>query len=129
MQARKHHYLREILMNVEIRQKEGVTVLDIDGRIIGSESLALKNIIDEEMGSAEDGEVKMLLNMKHVRAMDSSALGIVIAAYISVQRRGGRIALLNVSGSINSLIVMSKLLTIFDRYDDEDDAIESFHSL
>ena len=116
-------------MNVEIRQKEGVTVLDIDGRIIGSESLALKNIIDEEMGSAEDGEVKMLLNMKHVRAMDSSALGIVIAAYISVQRRGGRIALLNVSGSINSLIVMSKLLTIFDRYDDEDDAIESFQSL
>ena len=71
MQARKHHYLREVLVNVEIRQKEGVTVLDIDGRIIGSESLALKNIIDEEMGSAEDGEVKMLLNMKHVRAMDS----------------------------------------------------------
>ena len=129
MQARKHHYLREVLVNVEIRQKEGVTVLDIDGRIIGSESLALKNIIDEEMGSAEDGEVKMLLNMKHVRAMDSSALGIVIAAYTSVQRRGGRIALLNVSGSINSLIVMSKLLTIFDRYDDEDDAIESFQSL
>jgi anti-sigma B factor antagonist len=129
MQARKHHYLREILMNVEIRQKEGVTVLDIDGRIIGSESLALKNIIDEEIGSTEDGEVRMLLNMKHVRAMDSSALGIVIAAYTSVQRRGGRIALLNVSGSINSLIVMSKLLTIFDRYDDEDDAIESFHSL
>ena len=113
-------------MNIDSRQTEGVTVLDIDGRIIGSECLALKNMIDEEISSAEDGEVKMLLNMKHVRAMDSSGLGIVIAAYTSVQRKGGRIALLNVSGSINSLIVMSKLLTIFDRYDDEEKAIRSF---
>ena len=113
-------------MNVKIRHKEGVTILDIDGRIIGSESLALKNIIDEEIGSAEDGEVRILLNMKQVRAMDSSGLGIIIAAYTSAQRRGGRVALLNVSGGINNLIVMSKLLTIFDRYDDEDMAIKSF---
>ena len=61
-------------MNIDIRQTSGVTVLDIDGRIIGAESLALKNIIDGEIDSAEDGEVKMLLNMKHVRAMDSSVL-------------------------------------------------------
>lgn len=113
-------------MNINTRQHEGVTVLDIDGRIIASESVALKNIIDEEIGSAEAGEVKMLLNMKHVQAMDSSGLGIVIAAYTSAQRRGGRIALLNVSGNINSLIVMSKLFTIFDRYDDEEEAIKSF---
>ena len=113
-------------MNIDVRQTGGVTVLDVDGRITESESLALKNIIDEEIGSAEDGDVRMLLNMKHVRAMDSSGLGIVIAAYTSVQRRGGRIALLNVSGNINSLIVMSKLMTIFDRYDNEEEAIRSF---
>lgn len=114
-------------MNVEIRHKEGVTILDIDGRIIGSESLALKNIIDEEIGSVENNNVRMLLNMKQVRAMDSSGLGIIIAAYTSAQRRGGRVALLNVSGNINNLIVMSKLLTIFDRYDDETEAINSFN--
>lgn len=113
-------------MNINTRQKEGVTVLDIEGRIIGSESVALKNIIAEEIGGAETGDVKMLLNMKHVQAMDSSGLGIVIAAYTSVQRRGGRIALLNVGGNINSLIVISKLFTIFDRYDDEEEAIQSF---
>ena len=62
-------------MNIDVRQTGGVTVLDIDGRITESESLALKNIIDEEIGSAEDGDVRMLLNMKHVRAMDSSGLG------------------------------------------------------
>ena len=114
-------------MNVDIRHKEGVTILDIDGRIIGSESLALKNIIDEEIGSVENNNVRMLLNMKQVRAMDSSGLGIIIAAYTSAQRRGGRVALLNVSGNINNLIVMSKLLTIFDRYDDETEAINSFN--
>ena len=114
-------------MNVGIRRKEGVTVLDIEGRVIGSESLALKSIIDDEIRSLQDGEVKMLLNMRQVRAMDSSGLGIIIAAYTSIQRRGGRIALLNVSGNINSLIVVSKLVTIFDRYDDEEKAILSFH--
>lgn len=113
-------------MKIDTRQKDGVTVLDIDGRIIEPESVALKNIIDEEIGSAEAGEVRMLLNMKHVQAMDSSGLGIVIAAYTSVQRRGGRIALLNVRENINSLIVMSKLLAIFDRYDNEEEAIQSF---
>lgn len=113
-------------MNIDIRQKEGVIVLEIDGRIIGSESLALKNIIDEEISNAKAGDVRMLLNMKKVRAMDSAGLGIVIAAYTAIQRRGGRIALLNVSGNINNLIVISKLFTIFDRYDDEDEAIRSF---
>ena len=113
-------------MNIDIRHREGVIVLDVDGRIIGSESLALKNIIDDEINNAKAGDVRMLLNMKKVRAMDSAGLGIVIAAYTTIQRRGGRIALLNVSGNINNLIVISKLFTIFDRYDDEDEAIRSF---
>ena len=121
-----HYYRGEILMNIDIRHREGVIVLDVDGRIIGSESLALKNIIDDEINNAKAGDVRMLLNMKKVRAMDSAGLGIVIAAYTTIQRRGGRIALLNVSGNINNLIVISKLFTIFDRYDDEDEAIRSF---
>ncbi len=113
-------------MNVDIRHKEGVIILDIDGRIIGSESLALKKIIDAEIGSVEDGDANILINMKRVRAMDSSGLGVIIAAYTAAQRRGGRVALMNVGGNINNLIVMTKLLTIFNRYDDEDEAIRSF---
>ena len=113
-------------MNVNIRQKEEVTVLDIEGRISGSDSLALKHIIDEQISNAENGKVNILLNMENVRMMDSSGLGVIVAAYTSVQRKGGRIALLNIGGNIKSLIVMAKLVTIFDRYDDEDDAIASF---
>ena len=113
-------------MNVNIRKTEGVTILDIDGRIIGSDSLALKHIIDEQINAAEESNVKLLLNLEKVRMVDSSGLGVIVAAYTSVQRKGGRIALLKLSGNIKSLIVMAKLVTIFDRYENEEEAIASF---
>jgi len=113
-------------VNVNIRKKEGIAILDIDGRIIGSDSLDLKHIIDEQINAAEGGNVKLLLNLEKVRMVDSSGLGVIVAAYTSVQRKGGRIALLKLGGNIKSLIVMAKLVTIFDRYDDEEEAIKSF---
>ena len=113
-------------MKVDIRERKGVTILEIDGRIIGSDSLTLKQIIDDQMSTAENGKINLLLNMAKVRAMDSLGLGVVVATFTSVQRTGGRVALLKISGNMNSLIVMAKLLTIFDRYDDEDEAIASF---
>jgi len=113
-------------MTVDVRKREGVTILDVEGRIIGSDSLALKRIIDEQINDAEEGAVKILLNLAGVRMVDSSGLGVIVAAYTSVQRKGGRVALLQVTGNIKSLIVMAKLVTIFDRYEDEDEAIASF---
>lgn len=114
-------------MTVDIRKKEGVTILDIEGRIIGSDSLALKGIIDDQVDAAEEGEAKILLNLADVRMVDSSGLGIIVASYTAVQQKGGRIALLHPGGNIRSLIVMAKLVTIFDRYEDEDEAIISFY--
>ena len=114
-------------MKVDIREREGVTILEIDGRIIGSDSLTLKQIIDDQISSAGgDGEVNLLLNMEKVRVMDSLGLGVVVAAFASVQRTGGRVALLKIGGNMKSLIVMAKLFTIFDRYEDEGEAVASF---
>ena len=113
-------------MNVSIRKTEGVIILDIEGRVVGSDSLALKRIIDEQINTAEEGAVKILLNLEKVRMVDSSGLGVIVAAYTSIQRKGGRIALLKIGGNIKSLIIMAKLVTIFDRYDDEPEAIASF---
>ena len=115
-------------MTIDIRQKEGITILDIEGRIIGSDSLALKNIIDEQVDAAAEGDAKILLDLADVRMVDSSGLGIIVASYTSIQKKGGRIALLHPSGNIRSLIVMAKLVTIFDRYEDEDEAIASFYT-
>jgi anti-sigma B factor antagonist len=68
----------------------------------------------------------MVLNMERVQMMDSSGLGVIVAAYASISRNNGRVVLLNIGGNIRSLIVMAKLVTIFDRYDTEAEAIASF---
>ena len=110
-------------MNVNIRERDGIIILDVQGKIMGSDSLDLKRIIDEQIAAATEGEVKLLLNLAKVPMMDSSGLGVVVAAYTSVQRKKGKIALLNLGKSINNLIVMAKLITIFARYDDEEEAV------
>jgi len=113
-------------MEINVRERNGVTILDIQGRIIGSDSLQLKSVIDEQIASKAEGEVKILLNLAKVPMMDSSGLGVVVAAYTSVQRKKGRIALLNLGRSTRQLIVMAKLMTIFETYDNEDVAVASF---
>jgi len=113
-------------VNVNIRERKGVSIIDVEGKIIGSDSLQLKQLIDEQIKSMPEGEVKLLLNLGKVPMMDSSGLGVVVAAYTSVKRKNGRIALLKAGKNIKSLIVMAKLMTIFDRYNDEDEAIASF---
>ena len=113
-------------MEINVRERNGVTIFDVQGRIIGSDSLQLKSIIDEHIASKTEGEVKVLLNLAKVPMMDSSGLGVVVAAYTSVQRKKGRIALLNLGRSTRQLIVMAKLMTIFETYDNEDVAVTSF---
>ncbi len=115
-------------MQVNIRHKGSITILDIEGKIIGTDALALKSIIDERIQIADSqsdqsGCLNLILNMERVQMMDSSGLGSLIAAYTAIRRNGGRIVLLNLGGNIKSLIVMAKLMTIFDCYDSEAEAI------
>ena len=110
-------------MNVNIRHRESVTIFDIESSIVDSDSLALKHIINEQLEAIDTGQVKFVLNLEKVRMIDSSGLSILVATFTSIQRKGGRIVLLH--GNIRSLIVMAKLVTIFDLYDNEDEAIAS----
>ncbi len=113
-------------MDITVRKKDDVTILDIWGRITGSNSLDLKHTINEQIDIAMDNIAKIVLNLERVRIVDSFGLGVIVAAYTSIQRKGGRIVLLHVGGNIKNLIVMAKLMTIFDRYDNEDEAVASF---
>lgn len=113
-------------MKVNVRERNGVTIFDIQGRIIGSDSLELKSSIDEHLASKTEGEVKILLNLAKVPMMDSSGLGVVVAAYTSVQRKKGHIALLNLGKNSRQPITMAKLTTIFETYNNEDEAVASF---
>ena len=118
-------------MQIRLRRKGSITILDIDGRVIGSDALALKDVIHQQI-HAPDSEaalrknkkkLNIILNMKRVQMMDSYGLGILVAFYTAIRRNEGSMVLLNLEGRVKDLIVMAKLMMIFDCYDTEREAI------
>lgn len=115
-------------MQINLRHKGSITILDIEGKVIGVDALALKDIINQQIQIAnseeEPGEkLNIILNLERVQMMDSSALGVLVTSYTTIRRNEGNIVLLNLGGNVRSLIVMAKLMTIFDCYDTEAEAI------
>jgi anti-sigma B factor antagonist len=111
-------------VEIQERQAGDVTILDMDGKItIGEGSTALRSAIRR---LAEEGKKKILLNLERVGYMDSTGLGELIASYTTVSRDGGQLKLLQLSGKLQDLLVITKLLTVFDVYDTEADALSSF---
>ena len=85
--------------------------------------IALRDAI---RGLADGGKKKMLLNLAGVKYIDSSGIGELIANYTTVRRQGGQLKLLNLTDKIQSLLVITKLLTVFDVFEDEAEALKSF---
>ena len=111
-------------LEIQERQAGDVTILDLDGKItIGEGSTSLRSAIRR---LAEEGKKKILLNLQSVNYMDSTGLGELIASYTTVSRDGGQLKLLQLSGKIQDLLVITKLLTVFDVYDSEADALGNF---
>jgi anti-sigma B factor antagonist len=103
-------------VEIQERQAGDVTILDMDGKItIGEGSTALRSAIRRLV---EEGKKKILLNLERV--------GELIASYTTVSRDGGQLKLLQLSGKLQDLLVITKLLTVFDVYDTEADALSSF---
>ena len=112
---------------MNIRNPAGVVILDLKGKIIGNDSVELKRIIDEQMAAATDAP-KLLFNLSGVSMMDSSGLGTLIGAQLSVGRRNGRIGVIHLGHQIRSLLVMAKLITVLERFESEEEAIQSLSS-
>ena len=115
-------------MQINLRHKGSITILDIGGKVIGVDALALKDIINQQIQIADSEEepgekLNIILNLERVQMMDSSALGVLVTSYTTIRRNEGNIVLLNLGGNVRSLIVMAKLMTIFDCYDTEAEAI------
>jgi anti-sigma B factor antagonist len=101
-----------------------VTVLDMKGRVrLGGGTIALHKAI---RCLTDEGKLKILLNLAGVTHIDSSGLGELIASYITLNERGGEIKLLHLTQSLRELMTITKLLTVFDAYDDEAEALSSF---
>lgn len=111
-------------LDLRERQSGDVTILDLSGSIrMGEGCITLRNSL---RGLAEGGKKKILLNLASVKNVDSSGIGELIANYTSLTRDGGQLKLLNLTEKIRDLLVITKLLTVFDAYESEQEALTTF---
>ena len=111
-------------LEVNERQAGDVTILDMTGSVrMGEGAVSLRNSI---RGLNDEGKKKILLNLAGVKNIDSSGIGELIANYTTIRREGGQLKLLNLTDRIQNLLVITKLLTVFDSYDNEAEALSSF---
>ena len=111
-------------LTIKQRQAGDVAILDLDGEVrIGDSATALRGAIRELVAA---GNLKILLNLAGVRYIDSSGIGELIANYTTVGRSGGQLKLLNLTDKVQDLLVITKLLTVFDVYESEAEGLSSF---
>ncbi len=113
-------------MNVKLntRQAADVTVVEVSGRItLGEGANALRDAITT---LAANGHQKILLKLADASYIDSSGLGVLVAAFASLTNQGGQLKMLDVMPRVKDLLLITKLYTVFDVFDDEATALRSF---
>jgi anti-sigma B factor antagonist len=111
-------------MKASTRQVNGVTVVDMSGRItLGEGSVILRDTVRDLLGKAQK---KILLNLGDVTYIDSSGIGELVSAFTSVRNQGGELKLLHLTKKVHDLLQITKLYTVFDIKDDEASAVASF---
>ena len=111
-------------MQIEERAFGDVVVLDLKGRVMLGEG---DEILKDKVNSLlNQGKKKIVLNLAEVPYIDSAGLGEVVRTFTTVSRQGGQLKLLNLTKRITDLLAITKLLTVFDTYDSEDEAVQSF---
>ena len=113
-----------INLYINERRMGNVTILDLKGRVrIGGGTVSLHKSI---RCLVAEGKTEILLNLAGVTHIDSSGLGELISSHVTVNDKGGQIKLINLTESLRELMIITKLLTVFDVYDDEPEALLSF---
>lgn len=111
-------------MEIEERSSGAVTVLDLRGKLtIGDGDELLKDKINSLV---QQGQVRILLNLADVPYVDSAGLGQMVSSFRTVTRSGGALRLLNLTARIKEVLTITKLLTVFDTYESESEALASF---
>ena len=111
-------------LDIKERQAGDVTVLDMSGKVtIGEGSVALRSAIRRLL---EEGKKKILLNLGGVGYIDSSGIGELVASFTAINKEGGQLKLLNLTQKLQDLLAITKLLTVFDVYESESEALNSY---
>jgi anti-sigma B factor antagonist len=111
-------------MKIDERTVGEVTVLDMQGKLLIGEG---DELLREKINNlVESGKTKILLNLGDVPYMDSAGLGEVVRCYTTVSRKDGKLKLVNLTKRLRDLLSITKLLTVFETYEDEGEAVQSF---
>ena len=111
-------------MEISERNNGKVTVLDLSGKItLGEGDVLLK---DKLYSLLNQGRKDVLLNLENVQYVDSAGLGAIVAAYTTMTRDGGSLKLANITKKMQDLLSITKLLTVFETFDSEDEALRSY---
>ena len=111
-------------MKVATRQVDGVTILDLSGRItLGEGSVTLRDSVHDVVAK---GSKHILLNLENISYIDSSGIGELVSAFTSAKNSGGELKLLNHTKKVHDLLQITKLYTVFDIWDNEASAVSAF---
>jgi anti-sigma B factor antagonist len=106
------------------RVVNGITILDMSGRLVLDEGdVAFRDHVEDLLARRQ---LQILLNLRDVSYIDSAGVGMMVAKYLTVRRAGGDMKLLHLTPRSNRVMSITKLLTVFEAFDDEDQAIRSF---
>jgi anti-sigma B factor antagonist len=110
-------------VDIHQREREGVAILDLKGRLtVGPAATQVRDAISKLTASQN----KIILNLEGVDYIDSTGLGTLVVCYTGTQKAGGALKLLNLNKRNLELLVLTKLSTVFELFNDEQDAVNSF---
>jgi anti-sigma B factor antagonist len=113
-----------VALRMTDRDVNGITVLDIEGRIVlGEESNSFRERVKSLLAA---GKKKIVLNMAQVSYIDSAGLGTLVATFHSARSQGATLKLVNLGAKFKEVLQVTKLMTVFDTYDNETAAVQSF---
>jgi anti-sigma B factor antagonist len=113
-------------MQIHQRSVGEVTIIDISGKMTLGEGDEL--LRDKVNSLIQQGHKKLVLNLADVPYIDSAGLGEIVRTYTTVSRQGGSLKLLNLTKRIQDLLLITKLLTVFETFESEEEAVKSFGS-
>jgi anti-sigma B factor antagonist len=112
------------MMKIEKRKNGDVTIFDLKGKILIGEGIdELREAINE---SIKANDTKLLLNFDQVPYLDSTGLGEVVRSYTTLKKEGGMVKIVNLTQKVRDLLSVTKLITVFETFEDEDKAVNSF---
>lgn len=111
-------------MKISEREAGDITILDVEGRIMFGDGE--ENFRDTVTRLIESGQVKLVINMAEVPYVDSSGISELVRTYVTLGKRGGRMTLVSLTRRVHELLSVTRLLTVFEAFDSEEEAVDSY---